>query len=263
MPLDQQFKFGFTTKITLDDTTFEAGPYGPVVSIPISNVRAVPSGEVFSSYGPVVSMPVSNVDSTGVYGQTLPTPLSRVGSMGVYGQVMPTPLSSARQEVVYGQVMPVSLAALTATVVYGQVVAISGFGPITLTSTIPGVGDIIYYGDVADINLDGGNFAAAFDNQVIISGMAIPVSNQNSLSAQSSNSIIFASSGVSVLPTPDVGVYFFFSNHNGASLSVSGVEPIATSMGEANLVSVSGVGSHLGLIGAGSKWIAIEESGVI
>jgi hypothetical protein len=148
-------------------------------------------------------------------------------------------------------------------VVYGQVVALSGFGSITLATNIQGFGDIIYYGDAADLNIDNGEFLAVFDNQVNMSGMAAPIAQYSSLSTQDSNSIVFAASGVSILPAADVGVYLYFSNHNGQAMSVSGADPITVASGVSNVVSVSGVGSHLGLIGGGSRWIAIEENGVI
>jgi hypothetical protein len=256
MGSDTKAKFGFTTRITLT-ASITNGVYGQVSALPTSNA------ELPGVYGQVSALPTSNAELPGVYGQVSPMPTSNAEAPTVYGQTTPIILLGLDQGTVYGQVSMIRTLGVDEPVVYGQVVALSGFGSITLTTSIPGVGDIIYYGDAADLNLDSGEFLAAFDNQVSMSGMAAPVANYNSLATQDSNSIIFAASGVSVLPSPEAGIYFFFSNHNGLSLSVSGINQIRTSNGVSNTVSVSGVGSHLGLIGTGSEWIAIEESGVI
>ena len=239
MGSDTQAKFGFTTFITLDNVE-SSGVYGQVS--PLSTLGANPPGV----YGQVSALPTSNAELPGVYGQ--------VSALSTFG---------AQPLIVYGQVTPTVLFGVDPGVVYGQVVALSGFGPITLATNIQGVGDIIYYGDTADLNVEGGEFFATFDNQVEMSGMAAPIATYDSLSTNDSNSIVFSTSGVSILPAVEVGVYLYFSNHNGLALSVSGADPIVSAGGTSNLVSVSGVGSHLGLVGADSKWIAIEENGVI
>lgn len=202
---------------------------------------------------------------SGVYGQVTPISTLGAGAAGVYGQV--TPVSTAGNEPagVYGQVTPVSTASVEPVGVYGQVVAVSGFDFDVVTSNVSGVGDIIYYGDAGSITVDECQLLGGINDVVLVSGLAMPSADYSALADDKSGSVVFSvESGVAQLPTGATrGVYLYFSNHNGLVFSVSGVENIVTSAGSSMSVSLSGVGSHLGVIGDGTKWIATEEGGIL
>ena len=185
-----------------------------------------------------------------------------INPTGVYGQISSIATSNAELPGVYGHISAMTTANVELIGVYGQISAISGVSIEILNPTIQGLGDVIYYGEEADININTGIFTGSFNNQVAISGIATATGVFDNLSSSQSNSIVFSQNGTATLPEAEDGLYLFFSNHNGLSLTVSGVNPIVTSVGEANEFDVSGVGSHLGIIAHRSKWIAIEESGI-
>jgi len=259
MSTDTQAKFSTTTFVTLSNPS---GVYGQVSAMYMFGVKQD------SVYGQVVAAPMFNVGENTVYGQVIPTPMFSVSPASIYGQVIPTPMFSVSPASVYGQVIPMLMFNVSPGAVYGQVVAISGFDQYTplLVTNVSGFGDIIYYGDDAKITIESGQFSGDFKNLVNISGLALFEATPSGLNAFLSNSIIFsANAEVAILPDASGAreSYFLFSNHNGLTFSVSGVDTIYTSVGANNSVSLSGVGSHLGLICDGNRWIATEENGVI
>lgn len=161
---------------------------------------------------------------------------------------------------VYGQVSAINTAELEPPGVYGQVAGISGVFLSILQSNIPGNGDIIYYGEHADINLDSANFEATFSNQIQMSGIARPNANYIALSLEDSEATIVGASGTVILPPADIGVYYYFANQEGLSLTISGVNEFVTSNGRTDSITL---GNHVGLIGTGAEWLATEESGVV
>jgi hypothetical protein len=188
-----------------------------------------------------------------------------INPTGVYGQVSPISTSSIELPGVYGQVSSIGTSYVELPGVYGQVSAISGIQYSVVTSNIAGLGDIIYYGDAGDIYLDSYQMLGAINDPILASGLVLPSSDYSSILSSSSMSIVFSENAATgILPDSDIdGVYLHFSNHNGLDFAVSGVNDIVTSIGISNLVSISGPGSHLGLVGAGAKWVAIEESGIV
>jgi len=184
-------------------------------------------------------------------------------SSGVYGQVSAINTAELEPDGVYGQVSAINTAELEPDGVYGQVSVVSGDFPSVLQSNIPGLGDIIYYGENADINLDSATFQASFNNEVQMSGVARPTADYTTLSLADSEATIIGASGTAILPSSELGVYYYFANQEGLDLTISGVNQFVTSNGLTDSISVSGVGSHVGLLGIGTRWLATEESGVM
>lgn len=184
---------------------------------------------------------------------------------GVYGQVSILPTFTVSAIDTHGQLVSVPMFGVQELFSYGQIVSISGFDEYTplLSSNINGVGDIIYYGDIGNLNLSSGLFDASMQNNVVMSGIAYPISESASLISSESNSLIFSTVGTVTLPDSEAGVYFLFSNHAGVAFSISSADPIVVASGTIMLANLSSPGAHLGLIGDGTKWIAIEENGVI
>lgn len=201
-------------------------------------------------------------DTQAKFGQTTFIKLSSQ-SKDLYGQNVTIKTVGIPRINSYGQNTTIKTDGINNKNTYGQTVAISGFQSQVLPSGIVGAGDIIYYGDVANINVESGVLSAVFENRVNMSGMAMPISSYESLSNQNSNSIIYSANDIAVLPALNPGTHLLFSNYNGLNFSISGVIPIVSSIGESQFVSLSGVGSHVALLSLGNKWIATEENGLV
>lgn len=177
-------------------------------------------------------------------------------------------LTQGAPEQYSSQIAPVSTSRVLAGQTYGQISPMSGIdftAGFAFRTNVSGIGDIVYYGPEASLIMNSGEISGEVGDYVEVSGLMHTSASYDSLTAAKSNAIIFAvDSGVATLPEPGagtIGVYYYFANPLGLDFSVSG-NSIRSSLGPQSVVALTGVGSHLGVVCDGGKWIATEERGI-
>lgn len=187
---------------------------------------------------------------------------SQIEVMGTNSAISPLTLSPTN---VMGANISFGTIALAAPVIYGGNASVTGNFPTYLISNVNGEGNILYYGDVAEINSDNLTLSGQFSKLTAFSGLLFGNDSIDNITATPGNSFYHISATGSILfpeaSTPNQ--YVLISNYAGSAFSASGVSNFITSVGTSQEISLSGVGSHVGLISNGTSWIAIEESGVV